>query len=459
MRNGDVVTFPAGGIAARFGFNNWRLQPPVPITDASPASLKPTFKRGQPAPGRRARGRRRLQVAAFNVFNYFTTLTSQKPAARGAATAADFAIQKSKIVAAINGLDADVVALQEIENSIKLGEPPDEALADLVAGLNAAAGCGSWDYVRTPAALHDAGHHRRHHQRDHLQARRREPVGRGADADRRDRVGHRARADRADLQVRQAFVTVVANHFKSKSGTDPTRRPRPGPVQRRAGRAGAGAARVRRTASSDGPQERDVFLVGDFNAYAQEDPIQVFTDAGWTDLLSRRPRPVHLHVRRRARLARPRDRLARGGGTVTGGGLGDQLARVGRARVRVRARRGGHAVPLERPRPDHGRRRQPSVPGHGRHRAPHRERLPRSHRAVRALGRHRRAVECGQAVRAANPNTIVRRRRRHDRRIDVHVVHPAGPADDRRAQRDRPRRRARSATTSSTRAARTSPTG
>ena len=48
------------------------------------------------------------------------------------------------------------MALQEIENSVKLGEAPDEALADLVAGLNAAAGKGTWDYVRTPAALHDA---------------------------------------------------------------------------------------------------------------------------------------------------------------------------------------------------------------------------------------------------------------------------------------------------------------
>ncbi len=29
----------------------------------------------------------------------------------------------------------------------------------------------------------------------------------------------------------------------------------------------------------------DVYLVGDFNSYAKEDPIKVFTDAGWSDLL------------------------------------------------------------------------------------------------------------------------------------------------------------------------------
>ena len=35
MRNGDVVNFPAGGYVLSFDFNNWRLQPPAPITDAS----------------------------------------------------------------------------------------------------------------------------------------------------------------------------------------------------------------------------------------------------------------------------------------------------------------------------------------------------------------------------------------------------------------------------------------
>ena len=34
-----------------------------------------------------------LTVAAFNVLNYFTTLTSENPDARGADTAEEFAIQ------------------------------------------------------------------------------------------------------------------------------------------------------------------------------------------------------------------------------------------------------------------------------------------------------------------------------------------------------------------------------
>ena len=52
--------------------------------------------------------------------------------------------QQSKIVSAINALDADVVGLMEIENSLTLGETPDEATNSLVAALNADAGAGTW---------------------------------------------------------------------------------------------------------------------------------------------------------------------------------------------------------------------------------------------------------------------------------------------------------------------------
>lgn len=156
VRNGDTVVWPANAYVLGYGFDDWRLQPTVPINDASPAEYKPTFDATNPRPASAPAVGGDASVGSFNVFNYFTTLTSENSDARGADNAADFAIQKAKIVTAINGLDADVIALQEIENSVKLGEQVDEALADLVAALNAAAGEGTWDYVRTPDALHDA---------------------------------------------------------------------------------------------------------------------------------------------------------------------------------------------------------------------------------------------------------------------------------------------------------------
>src|SRR5690606_33610531 len=114
-------------------------------------------------------GKADLKVASFNVLNYFTTLgdadddnvgdggcTAYEDRSgdgnnvrggcdqRGAWDPEDFERQQAKIVSAINGLDADVVGLMEIENSETLGETVDEATNSLVAALNADAGAGTW---------------------------------------------------------------------------------------------------------------------------------------------------------------------------------------------------------------------------------------------------------------------------------------------------------------------------
>ena len=53
VRNGDTVTFPAGGMLLSFDFSNWRLQPPTPLTDASAASPQAELHPDQPPhPGR-----------------------------------------------------------------------------------------------------------------------------------------------------------------------------------------------------------------------------------------------------------------------------------------------------------------------------------------------------------------------------------------------------------------------
>ena len=134
VRLGDTLVPPAAPMVLGYGFNQWRLQPQVPLTDASAAAYKPTFTATNPRPDAAPAVGGDVQFGSFNVFNYFTTLSSVNPDARGAATAAQFAIQKSKIVSAINGLGADVVALEEVQNNVEYGEPVDTALADLVAG-------------------------------------------------------------------------------------------------------------------------------------------------------------------------------------------------------------------------------------------------------------------------------------------------------------------------------------
>ena len=293
VRNGDAVNFPAGGSLLSFDFGNWRLQPPVPVTDASAASLKPTFTSGNPRPAVPAVGGD-VKVAAFNVLNYFTTLTTDNPNARGAATAAEFAIQKSKIVTAINALDADVVALQEIENSVKLGEAPDEALADLVAGLNAAAGSTVWDYVRTPAVLHDAAITDVIMNAIIYKPARVKPSGE-AQTVVDETVWDIAREPIAQtFKYGKQFLTVVGNHFKSKSGTDPT--PQPGQDAFNDERVEQAQALLAFSKSLSVDRKTDVYLVGDFNAYAKEDPIKVFTDAGWNDLLFTKARGQYTYT-------------------------------------------------------------------------------------------------------------------------------------------------------------------
>ncbi len=69
-----------------------------------------------------------LKVASFNVLNYFTTLGS-----RGADTPEEFERQRTKIIAAISQINADVVGLIEIENNT-------DAIVNLVDGLNDAHG-------------------------------------------------------------------------------------------------------------------------------------------------------------------------------------------------------------------------------------------------------------------------------------------------------------------------------
>ncbi|WP_324277572.1 hypothetical protein [Blastococcus brunescens] len=62
-----------------------------------------------------------VQLGAFNVLNYFLTFGG---VGRGAANQAEFEEQAAKIVTAINEMDADVLALMEIEDTDSTGLTP-----------------------------------------------------------------------------------------------------------------------------------------------------------------------------------------------------------------------------------------------------------------------------------------------------------------------------------------------
>src|SRR5688500_12622421 len=124
-QNADPTRYPTGGLSAsntlrtgatvadltaivHQGFGSYRLQPVGEITLDGAAS-RPTSR---PAVGGR------IQVAAFNVLNYFNGdgMGGGFPTSRGAETQFEFDRQHDKIVAAISQMDAEVVGLLEFEN-------------------------------------------------------------------------------------------------------------------------------------------------------------------------------------------------------------------------------------------------------------------------------------------------------------------------------------------------------
>jgi predicted extracellular nuclease len=311
----------------------WNFQPLAQVTDDGAAVATFSDLRAGNAQPADVGGTR---LATFNVENYFPmtgaaytaaglgtctyyndragnhigvntcTGTDGSAGPRGAADAVSFARQQSKIVTGINRLGASVVSLEEIENSAKFGEPRDTALSGLVGELNVAAGANIWAYVPSPAAdqLPPLD------QQDVIRTAfiykpadvslvgpstvltgdsgagqpfsiAREPLAQGF-----KKVGA------ADSD---AFL-VVANHWKSKGTGTPLY---PGDAEdtsspaadqgafneSRVHQAQDASAFAASRAAAIGTDR--IFLVGDFNAYTHEDPIETLYAAGYTDLGSK----------------------------------------------------------------------------------------------------------------------------------------------------------------------------
>ncbi|WP_035833436.1 ExeM/NucH family extracellular endonuclease [Jonesia quinghaiensis] len=302
--------------------NLWKLNPTAQaLPGEEPASAKNTRTAG---PDAKSLGDADLTVASFNVLNYFTT-TGEDWAAqgntctaysdragtkitvkscsnngpRGAWNDQSLTRQQDKIVAAINTLDSAVVGLLEIENSAALGEEPDEATATLVAALNAAAGEERWDYIRSSTDLPPVN------QQDAItnaviyQPALVSPLGDSRALG--DQSGDGQPFSNAREPLGQAFTPTddgdpfffVVNHFKSKGSAGPL----PGDTDQGDGQGSSNASRVAQATalrdwvestitslSADTEQDiTDVALTGDFNSYTQEDPMQVFYEAGYTN--------------------------------------------------------------------------------------------------------------------------------------------------------------------------------
>ncbi len=349
IRLGDTLTDVVGVLS--YGHDAWRLQP---TTDA-------TVTRTNPRPASPDEVGGDIEVASFNVLNYFTTIdepgvvtdTGDDP--RGADSQEEFERQQAKIVAAILELDADVVGLMEIEN-----DSDDEAVLNLVAALNEAAGEERYAAVEEP----DTG--------DGLFGTDAIKVAMIYQPDAVRPMDHSYTTqddafDNARLPLAQRFrpadggqpFTVVVNHFKSKScggATGENADQGDGQGCWNADRVEQAQALLDFLATLDG---EDFLVIGDLNSYGEEDPIDVLEAAGYVDTVDARPRgerPVLLRLLRPGRLPRPRAGVAAPGPPDRRGGhLAHQRGRgaLPRLQPRVQPRRvlRPRRVPVLRPRP------------------------------------------------------------------------------------------------------------
>ncbi|MFY1573459.1 ExeM/NucH family extracellular endonuclease [Verrucosispora sp. WMMD703] len=284
LRVGDQVE-AFGPSVLSYGFNEWRLQPTRPVdADTAPAA-RTTFKTTNPRTAGPVDVGGDLRVASFNVLNYFVHFGGD---ARGAADEAALAKQEAKIVSAITALNADVVALEEIENSVRFNaEDPQQALKRLVAALNGEDGAGTWDYVRTPTELPGATEQDVITTAIIFKPAKAQPKGPSRS------VNDETVWSNAREPIAQTFTAgsvdfiVVANHFKSKSGAGSGDNADAGDGQggwngdrvRQAGALAAFVEQVKADSETD-----NVLLLGDFNAYTQEDPMQVLYDEDYRNL-------------------------------------------------------------------------------------------------------------------------------------------------------------------------------
>lgn len=281
VRVGDVLTFTSPTVLG-YGFNAWRLQPADGTAEGTFAPMNTRPAAPQPVGGD-------MQVAAFNVLNYFLTFDPAK-GGRGARSQQQLDKQAGKIVPAIEALGAEVVTLMEIEDTASTGYgdgSPDQALADLTRRLNVAAGYDKWSYVPLPAELlavdRDVIRNAIIYQNDVVQTVG-APVGQVDES-----VWFNAREPIAQTFAKDGDrFTVIANHFKSKSPGTPTgdnvdtgdgQGQWNGDRTRQAASLARFAEQLRTSTADD-----DVLLMGDLNAYTQEDPIQLLRGAGFTDL-------------------------------------------------------------------------------------------------------------------------------------------------------------------------------
>jgi predicted extracellular nuclease len=286
FRGGDLVQGATGVLG--FDFNLYRVFPTAPAIHTATNLRADAPERVGP-----------LRVAGINALNFF--LTADYPTGspddnrcgplrtlecRGADAdqPMEFTRQRTKLLAALAGLDADVIGLMEIENTAGV-----DPLVNLAAGLDGLTGSGMFASIDTGTIGTDA-------IRVGLLYRPAvvSPVGAyqildsSVDARFRDSLNRPAVAQTFEVNSTGERFTVVVNHLKSKgSDCNAVGDPDLGDGQGNCNQTRTLAAQALvdwLATDPTGSADPDVLIIGDLNAYAKEDPITA-TTAGPDDIV------------------------------------------------------------------------------------------------------------------------------------------------------------------------------
>lgn len=234
-----------------------------------------------------------LRVASFNVLNYFTTLRDEGricgPAmdqnCRGASNQAEFDRQHAKLLTALMDLDADIVGLVELENNANA------SLQSLVDGINDVLGDGSYDFIDTGTIGDDAikvGYIYR--TASVIPFGSHAILDSSVDPNFLDTKNRPALAQSFQEVATAGVITIAVNHLKSKgSSCNDVGDPNLGDGQGNCNGTRTDAAVALADWLADDPtdsNDADFLILGDLNAYMQEDPVIALQDAGYTNLVA-----------------------------------------------------------------------------------------------------------------------------------------------------------------------------
>jgi len=291
FRGGDLVNGLTGVLHwdfPGFGGQTWRIRPtnahPVAFTVANPRPATPPAVGGA------------IKVVGMNLLNYFTTIdttasTSNGPCApsgtldcRGADSVAELNRQRERAAVVVCALNADVFGFAELENTT-----PSDTITDLLGAINTrCGGAHPYAFVNTGGTLGTDAIRVQLIYRTGIVS----PVG--SPLSDLDPVHNRPPTaqtfdvvDAANPAFGERFTAIIS-HFKSKGC--------PGSGGDADAGDGQGCFNATRVAQATrlltwinstvlpAAGDPDVLLLGDFNSYAQEDPVTTIEAAGYSDL-------------------------------------------------------------------------------------------------------------------------------------------------------------------------------